>query len=159
MVRRRIPRMYSPTMQGLWLRSQPHTHRNVRCLLACIAASVEVCMQYHPAFFLLKLCNLGGHYKWHGRSYLFYLQNRLFFWPKMACSVKRLLYLPPCLIFINSLFCPQCIYVFFNGSQKKKQRLFLYELLTYRFLYNQGRECLLRGTDRVFNHERSEFCP
>ena len=41
------------------------------------------------------------------------------------------------------------------GSQNK-QRLFLYTALTYRFL-NRSRECLLRGTDWVFNSDRYSF--
>ena len=42
-----------------------------------------------------------------------------------------------------------------RGSQNK-QRLFLYTILTYRFL-KRGRECLQRGTKRVFKSDRYSF--
>ena len=43
-----------------------------------------------------------------------------------------------------------------RGSQNK-QRLFLYTALTYRFFYNRGRECLLRGTKWIFKSDRYSF--
>jgi len=45
---------------------------------------------------------------------------------------------------------------FLRGSQKKKQRLFRYTTLIYRF-YNQGLECLLRGTSCVFKSDGYSF--
>jgi hypothetical protein len=37
------------------------------------------------------------------------------------------------------------------GSQNK-QRLFIFSVLSYRFFYNRGRECLLRGTDYIYRY-------
>jgi len=58
------------------------------------------------------------------------------------------------LAFGNSVFNPQCIYVFFCGYQNKQQ--FLFTVLIFS-AYITETECLLRGTGWVFKYDRSSF--
>jgi hypothetical protein len=58
---------------------------------------------------------------------------------------------PPAPIYRNSVFCPQCIYVFCVDLGTNSDHFSLeHQLIGF---HNRSRECLLRGTDCVFNSD------
>jgi len=61
---------------------------------------------------------------------------------------QDLLYVPPASSFRNSVFCPQCVYVFCVDLITNSDYFSIQNWLIC--IYNRGRECLLRGTDWVF---------
>ena len=69
---------------------------------------------------------------------------------------KPLHYVPPALTFRDSVFCSQCIYVFYVDLRTKSDYFPIQHLLTG--LYNWDGVCLLRGRDWVFICN-STFCP
>jgi len=61
----------------------------------------------------------------------------------------RLLYLPPGLTLKNSTLCSHCVYVFFFCTDLTTNSDFSLHNISRLVLYNQGGECLQRGTHRV----------
>ena len=63
-------------------------------------------------------------------------------------KAQDFLYVPLGSKFRNPTFCPQCIHVFFMDLITNSD----YFLMQLQFIgfYNRGRECLLRGKNRVF---------
>ena len=75
-------------------------------------------------------------------------------------KAQDLLNVPSVLTFRNSVFCQQCIYVFCVDLRTNSD----YYSIQYKLIRfcNRGRECLLRGTDWIFNSDTvssfTHFC-
>ena len=66
----------------------------------------------------------------------------------ISCTV------PPALTLRNSVFFPQCICVAFLALRTNSDFCTSHKLIGF---YKRGRECLLRGTNWVFNSDRFSF--
>ena len=68
---------------------------------------------------------------------------------------KDLLYVPTALTFRNSVFCPQCIYVFCVDLRTNSDFFSVYSIKLSGFITEA--ECFLLGTNWVFKSDRYSF--